>query len=247
MGTRIHKTIGWGLNNIQVKDLDIVDSRINTDFFKSEDYWNKEGDIEGFFQWIKDNREECEQIIKEVEPNRWTGDRGREEEYRSDIGITLAFWERAKRTNSSAVIHDAEYGMGEVLLFSPVNEPDFCRYDDIIDYYEANAQMENHIKMLTSSCGIYPYLGMVHLPGAPNFGKEKYRYVYNPSEYNQMVGAWSPTMKPLLTGDMLEYFKKYYRPTIPSVIILHAYWLNIFNDFKKTIQELRPMIYTYWG
>ena len=250
MGTRIHKIIGWGLNDIQIENLDIVDFRINTDFFKSEDYWKKENDVEDFFQWIKDNREKCEQIIREVEPDRLTGKKERKRREYSDIGITLAFWDREKekkKYNRYAITHDAEYGMGEVLLFSPVDEPNFYRFDDIIDYYEANCQIENHIKILTSSCGIYPYLGVVHIPGSPNWGKEEYRYVYDPSEYNQMVGAWSPTMKPLLEGETLEYFKKYYRPVIPSVIILHAYWLNIFTDFKKTIQELRPMIYTYWG
>jgi hypothetical protein len=251
MGTRIHKVMGWGIDTIEVEDFNITDSRINTDFFKSEEYWKREGDIKGFFQWMEDSREECEQIVRVVEPNRWTGGE-REKDFHHDVGITLAFWKREqkegkKRYNCHAVTHDAECGMGEVLLFSPIDSPDFYRCDDTIDYYESGCQIDNHVRCLTKHCGIYPYQGIIHIPDSPKWGEESYPHFVEPGDYNQMVGAWSSNHKPMLTGEKLEYFKTYYRPVIPSVIILHAYWLNVFNDFDKTIQELRPMIYTYWG
>ena len=69
-----------------------------------------------------------------------------------------------------------------------------------------------------------------------------------PSEYNMKIGEWnkdtSPTIKDL---EILKYFKKYYRPVIPAAIVLFAYWIGIFKYFNETIQEFRPIIYTYWG
>jgi len=254
VGIRIHKIIGWGLNNIVADEKGkVIDPRINIDFFQSEDYWDKADNVDAFFTWIEKNEEDCVKILREVEPLSEKIQAGNEEKAKKyDIHIFWALNAGKKAEieisdyNLYPVTYDSEFGKKEILLFSPIDSKDWYRYDDIIDYYESDKQ-ENTVKILTNSCGIYPYLGMVHIPHAPNFGKENYPNTLWPAEYNRAIGVFSPNSKPLLQEPELSYFKKWYRPTIPAMVILHVKYLNIFKYFNETIHELRPMIYTYWA
>ena len=257
MGMQIHKIMGYGLNNI-VADKDdrckCIDPRIDTDLFQSEEYWGKIDDVDGFFTWIEENEEECKELLRAVEPTRRNRYGSKEiiEARKStafdfDINWALMSW-RKKETkyNRYAATYDSEFGLKEILLFSNIEDAEWYRFDNTIDYYEAEDN-EPHVKELLHHCGIYPYLGVVHIPHAPNFGKEGYPTFLEPAHYSKMMGNWSEKMDPLLTGEQFEYFKKWYRPVIPPIILLHIKFLNIFKYYNETVQELRPMIYTYWG
>ena len=250
MGIRIHKTMGYGLNNIVTdKKGKVIDPRINIDFFQSEEYWEKYDDIEGFINYLKENKEKCEKILNEIEPPKFP-ERGNDDIHRANINWILRFWEEEKdkkRINSYPITYDSEFGDGQILLFSSIEEPEWRRHDDIIDYYEAK-NCDICIKDLTDKCGIYPYLGVNHIPGSPKFGEEGYPNYLDPSKYNMKIGEWDKNTLPTIRDPkVLEYFKKYYRPVIPAAIVLFAYWIGIFKYFNETIQEFRPMIYTYWG
>lgn len=252
MGIRIHKIIGWGLNNIIAEKFEVIDPRINTDFFGSEDYWNKLEDMDTFFTWLKENEEENVKILNEVEPPVFDKPENYETKYDIPIRWAINGWdanknnEKKKEFNRYPITYDPEFGKKEVMLFSPIDELYWSRYDDIIDYYEQDEQ-HNEVKMLNNSCGIYPYVFMVHIPNAPNFGKEGYPNTMWPAEYNQSIGVFFRDNKPLLEEPLLSYFKKWYRPTIAPIVILYIKYLNIFKYFNETIHELRPMIYTYWA
>ncbi len=248
MGIRIHKVMGWGLNNIITdKKGKVIDPRIDTTFFQSENYWEKYDDIVGFMTYLENNKEECEKVLNDIEPPKFP-ERGNGDIHRTSINWILKFWEEnKKRINSYPLTYDSEFGDGKILLISSIEEPEWNRFDDCIDYYEAKDNL-NHIQDLTNRCGIYPYLGVSHIPGSPKFGEKEYPNFLNPREYNMMIGEWDKNMSPALKDTiLLEYFKKYYRPVIPAVIILWAYWIGIFKYFNETIQEFRPMIYTYWA
>ena len=248
MGIRIHKTMGWGLNNIVTDEKgEVIDPRIDTTFFQSEDYWNKFDDIVGFITYLEKNKEECEKVLNEIEPPKFL-ERGNGDVHRASINWILRFWEEdKKRYNTSPLTYDSEFGDCHILLISDIQEPKWSRFDDSIDYYEAKDSLI-HIRDLTNKGGIYPYLGVSHIPGSPKFGEKEYSNVLNPGDYNMMIGEWSKDMPPTLEDpEVVKYFKKYYRPVIPASIILWAYWISIFKDFNETIQEFRPMIYTYWA
>lgn len=244
MSIRIHKIIGWGFNNIKATEKEgIIDERIKTDFFQSKEYRSREGDADGFLKWLKDNEQEHEELLDKVSPSESQGNSG----FYVKWAIGDISNEKVKRNNHS-VIYDPEYGRKETLLFTSLGDKRVYRYDDIIDYYEAGTEPEPTVKDLTPFCGIWPHTGVVHIPHAPHFGEEKYLSHYDAGEYNRMVGKWSKRTRPLLTDpEMLEYFKKWYRPVIDPTLILYVKFLDILNDFEKTIQDLRPMIYTYWS
>ena len=237
--------MGYGLNNVVTDEKgNCIDPRINTDFFQSEEYWGKIDDVDGFFTWIEENKEECKKVLREVEPTR----RNDNDAFDFNINWALGSWKKKEiKYNHHSVTYDSEYGLPEILLFSDIERAEWARGDNTIDYYESN-DSECHIKKLDHHCGIYPYVGIVHIPHAPNFGKENYFDFYDPSEYNQMVGRWSKRMKPLLVDNaQLEYFKKWYRPVISPMVLLYIKFLDIFKCYNETVQELRPMIYTYWA
>ncbi len=248
MGIRNHKEMGWGLNNIVTDEKGkVIDPRIDTDFFQSEDYWEKYDDIVGFITYLEENKEECEKVLNKIEPPTFPK-RGNEDIHRTNINWILKFWEEdKKRYNTSPLTYDSEFGDGKILLISSIEEPEWSRFDDCIDYYEAKDNL-NHIQDLTNKCGIYPYLGVNHIPGSPKFEEEGYPNFLSPSHYNQRIGEWDKNIPPMIKDkEKLEYYKKYYRPVIPATIVLWVYWIGIFKYFNKTIQELRPMIYTYWA
>jgi len=244
VGTRIHKVIGWGLTDIKCDEKDIpIDHRLNVEAFKPSIFYKKEGDFEGFINWVQNNKEECKNIVDKVD--------GREEgRSSSSLDMTFIFGkiEDGKIDKSKFIrpVVRGEYGMSNVMMFRHLTHQDWGRYDDIMDYYECD-ESQDSVKDLTHRCGIWPYQGIIHIPGSPKYGKEGYPDYMNGGEYNMAIGIWTEKTPPLLSGDKLDYYKTYYRPVIAGSIVLHIYWLDIFKDFYKTIQELRPMIYTYWG
>jgi len=255
VGIRIHKVMGWGLNNIVTDEKgEVIDPRIDTTFFQSEDYWEKMSNIEKFMKYLKNNKEECTNLLKTVEssPRDNSGNRGFE------INIFLSLWEHSFKKHkegkgfynycNNSITYEPEFGKKEILLFTPISCDNWSRSNDSIDYYEAGENMEITIKDLTDRCGIYPFIEMVHIPGSPNFGKEGYPNSMFPGHFYKLMGAFQHILPPLIDDPkLLEYFKKYYRPTIPMEVITFIKYMGIFKDFNKTIQEFRPMIYTYWA
>jgi len=245
MGIRIQKILGWGLTDV-INDGPYInlekDKRFNLELSQNYDKFDsKIYNIEGFLNWVKDNWEECKEIVEKVQ--------GRVS--LADVNILLATNEEGKLNKnklSYVYNYDPEFGDPSVMIFCPISCKDWTRHDDIIDYYEERGcSMEPKVQILNDCCGIWPYLNMIHIPGSPRYGEEDFPNSISPGEYNRMIGVFSEDMKAELTGETLEYYKKYYRPTISTCLILHLYWLNIFSDFYKTIHELKPMIYTYWA
>ena len=246
MGTRIRKILGWGLTDIGGLSSDLEeDKRFNPELYKDDKLYEKIADVEGFLNWLKNNMDECKKIYDKVEGG----------EFGSLLDVTFLLDAREKgKLNKSRLpdlcTYNPENGDSSVMVFCPIDCKDWQRFDDIIDYYEAECGAEGiepKVKKLTGT-GIWPYQSMVHIPGSPKYGEEGYPNSMMPGEYTRAVGTFSKHFPhPMVGKEALEYYKKYYRPTISGCLILHLYWMGIFNDFYKTIHELRPMIYTYWS
>jgi hypothetical protein len=244
MGIRVQKILGWGLTDVNNADDDWSaqeDERFNSEVL--EEYFRQGDNPLEFLSWLENNIDECKEVMKKVD--------GNEHVHLTDITFLLnkkvdGKWDTSKMNHLCT--YDAEFGQSSVMVFCPINAgKEWHRYDDLIDYYEAGRCCGEATVNLLDSCGIWPYEGMYHIPNSPNYGKEEYPNDMLGGEYNRLIGAFSEKMGPMVEGEELEYYKKYYRPCISPCLILHLYWLGIFNDFYKTIHELRPMIYTYWS
>lgn len=245
MGTRIHKSLGWGLNDVQVNEKDkLNDPRfIDTDD-DYEDIFEK--NMQDFLDWILNNKEETTKIIESALPAR--------KNLHHQLGIEIRYaidrkWKEKRKFNysdwSMGYEFNPEFGLKNVINFIPIEFPEWGRSDDAIDYYEvANFNMKPSVKMLDTFCGIYPYTGAIRCPNKPKVA-DLSDYL-DPRDWAMLRGTYSSN--PSLAGnDIAKQVTESYRPVIPDSVMLYTYWLGLWKDWKTTVQELRPMIYTYWG
>lgn len=163
-------------------------------------------------------------------------------------------------------VYCGEYGLPNVFGIIPPHIKQFYRYDDMIDYYEAGCSADSKVQWLdqrTGRCGIYPHNMMIRIPH-----KEKIKIVkenlisdlpysmtnleflpdrIGPGEFNRLIGVFSEDMKASLCNTDIEKAKEVYRPEIDGSIILWTHYVGLFTDWAKTVNELRPCIYTYWS
>lgn len=255
MGLRIQKRLGYGLIDVETdKKGNITDNRFNFEFLQKN---NEEPEkiFEEFRDWIINplSKNEIQTILGQID--------NEEEERKKYLGDPFLVNYLKENNNpfdiNNPFFHEREFGLKNVVIFQPIYQKNWHRWDDDIDYYEAGGNTESNINTLDGNCGIYPWLGMVRKPNAPepNFPIEHLdQYDRNivlsktiaPAIYNQQVGKWDKNQPPVASGEMLDYLLKWYRPRIPQSIILYSYFAKIFKDLL-TIQELKPMIYTYWA
>ena len=245
MGIRIHKMMGYGLGDIKTKNGKIIDERFNP--FPEDGWGIAEDTVKEFLGWLKKERMQARKLCAWADNNRIP-----ENNYDSDIGQIINYFENGGE-NSPFIYYDAEYGNSKVMMFCPIECPDWCRYDNTIDYYEFGSEPKNKINWFKNSCGIYPWLGMVKKQGSADFSGDVYEPLYksppffNPAEFNMMIGVFSKKSKPTTTLEHVDYLIKNYRCCIPDSILLYTKFLGIFKNWEQTIQELKPGIYTYWS
>ena len=260
MGIRIHKALGWGLTNVKEGKFRIEDDRLNEE---PEEGWFTESQEKflPFIEWFTKNKDgEVREIISEIDgvpakhccPSygllRWAKEFSETGKIK-DLPHYNNFYH-----------HQSEYGLPHVVQFTPLDYPDWYRFDDTLDYYEAGCIAKSKVLDLTDRCGIYPYTSVIRHTDAPPIPQSAYKndliklaeqhtklQRIGPSLYNQLVGRWDKKAKPILKGEVLEYMLKWYRPAISDSVLLYTHYLKIFKNWKLTVQELRPMIYTWWA
>lgn len=159
-------------------------------------------------------------------------------------------------------IHSIEFGKGEVFGIIPLEVNDWRRYDNILDYYESGGTAEPKVDWLETS--IYPHIQMVRKPHLEKIKIPDYVYPrelpfliknengffqdrLDPMAYNILIGKNKIFGNVILNEEDRERVKKSYRFDIHSSVLLWTYYIGIFNDWSKTVNELRPCIYTYWS
>lgn len=156
----------------------------------------------------------------------------------------------------------------------------WSRYDDIMDYYEEQGSgLRRRATPLRGYSGIYPYDGTMRrfrlparevsskLSKATNtlsmlsrlHGAEVSRLLdgaevsrMGGESYNGIVGAWrtSHHEAPLSDPDVVEHFRKDWRPTVPLGVLAIIEYLGCFPDAYGVggiVNSLRPMVYVYWS
>lgn len=244
MGIRIYRSLGWGLNDVQVDSKgDLDDDR----FVSQEDFDDiSEKNMKDFLDWFSSNRKEAANIIELALPER--------KNLHHQLGIELDFlinsrWKKTGKFSftdwSRGYQFDPEFGLPNVMNFIPIEYPSWERRDDAIDYYDVdNFDMKPSVKMLDTFCGLFPYTGAIRNNQKPKVGNLP-DYL-DPRLWAMLRGTYSES-PPISGEEVAQQITESYRPIIADSVMIYTHWLGIWKDWKTTVQELRPMIYTYWG
>lgn len=247
MSLRIHKALGYGITNIKVKKLE-NDKRfkITEDHFYGNDsdaFSDKCQDLKGFRKWVLGaGKAFCEDVVR------------REHALKDDT--MLSVWFNALKRDIDVAIknkiephiqYDNDTGPKNVMLFVPPFEQHY-RYDDMIDYYESKTP-KNNVLNLTSCCGIYPNIGMIryNTPSDPALLSLAPTGKMEPSAYNMAAGRWSKGSPPTVSKTELAHLLNDWRPVMPEIIAAFIGYMDVFHDPVAAINEMRPMILTWWG
>jgi len=85
-------------------------------------------------------------------------------------------------------------------------------------------------------------------PGVVPPSKKDDLLTMDASAYSQLVGWWDKKQKPLVQGEALRHFLEDYRPVLPIDVTAVLWFMrDAFKDVDSFVNELRPMIYVYWG
>jgi len=256
MGISVHKALVWALGDLKVEQHDIVDERFSERFRAEEQDWTwKSDEFNRFLSWLKENKEEAAEICSSQLPLH----KGK---VRHILDFTLIAKEREEWTAKDFAyepVSQTEYGIPGVYGFVAGLEKSYQRCGDLLDsyveeHYHTYEEPENWIEWLP--CGIYPWLGMMHMPRGevPAIVKNNHSRTNNwqylpPSEYQMFVGNFSRHQRPIAGEEVAQYMREHYRPIIPDAIMLWTHWLGdkLWTDWESTINELRPALYCYWS
>lgn len=262
MGIRIHKILCYALTDVKtdVEKYKIIDDRFN--LFAVEKIIETGGYevFKSFLKWAWENQDgECVDILKQVNPDASNLRHYSVVDISFRWELNIANGKTDKRMGQNIIqeepkwcdnsyVWDSEFGLPNVFGFVPCEYPDFYRYDDIIDYYDCEPDYSANpkLKNLDHRCGIHPHNGiMLRIKGRPE--KYDFKEKIDVGEFQAYTGQWSSKDKPLKGEEVKQYFLENYRPIIPSSVLLWTYYIGIFSNWQETVQQLRPVIYTYWA
>ena len=275
MGIRIHKAVGWGLNNLQTKQTGgkhpltvTADPRFDAEAFRKV-YVHVRGFAQ-FAAWTQEPSVKARiyELLRRETPwadakgdppggyafKQYTRNAGRPQYKRWDVG--------------SCFIHGDEYHSAEALLVIPPEMlSTWFRHDNTIDWIEESEAAglqgpSNRTQMLTG-CGIYPYsAGWIrHRDPAPGLWSDSTRHVQHrdelgplaldPASYSMLTGRWSPDQLASAQGDLLKHLREDWRPLVPGGVIAILVYYETHGCFPQgteaLIDDLRPMLYAWWS
>jgi len=251
MGIRIHKVMGYGLVDVKHNDDDcIVDDRFNPKSFLID--YNQENiySAKKYLSWLQKRHEKTAvDINSQKTDDNTTVDWFREFDLTWEIGNVekSEFWKP-----DDNFTYASEFGLPNVVTVTPLcSLKQWQRYDDDIDYVEETLKLHedenfeaNHVTLCDSP--IYPYTSWMD----KRTGKilKDYSFEYNRLRLVKCLGKQVnllPAAK-AMGFDSVEECEENMRCAIPGSIRLLCEFCEIFVD-EKTINELVPMIYVYWG
>lgn len=274
MGIRVHKVIGYGVKNLKHEGHTMTDPRVDWDKLfhpkLSERRWDR--DMNSFLRWLKGKKAQKRLLELHLREHPGIDDSMRKYREESDVRFFIGHLKTIRKSNprawlrqpSDCLVHRTEYGLPNVMVILSPDCPNWYRYDDIIDYYEETDQngARRYSKPIARG-GIYPYDHQMIRFRKPSKGifnpdakiteqsgikKDKHGPVSMPvGAYNQLIGRWSPDMKPIAQGKFLSHLKRSWRPAVPLGVIAILLWHDCFPDLEKLIDDLRPMKYVWWS
>lgn len=233
MGQRIHKVLGYGLTDVATGDYAIVDPRIN-----AESFLFGLGDARAelsYDQWLTGRYPDDFDAVLE---RRMLGTTGAESAYRT-------------------VTWEAEYGLPNVLVVSPADEPRWHRYDDPIDYEEVMIRGDEPYSVTRTIGGIHPYEGIYmdartgeRITGIQADRIRVWRRLVNAPLKEGVSEAEKATVLDQV-AQRLEFdvrshveAERYIVPLVPDSIRRVCEWGELFTS-PEVWRQLRPLVYTY--
>lgn len=232
MGIRIHKNLGYGLQNIKFTKYAVSDSRFNLvdGYFADKNKFSMEGYLEFLKNKSESQTDEYERMSINVERHTLSD------------GKVSDFYD--------AIEYDAEFGK-KVVVFAPLGIK-WRRYADEMDHYDECATfgdgMQPRVTLLKD--GIYPYVGIyVDIRNGKRLTREQTQYycMYH-WKVEKRVKTSSFLKLKYLMGDAIVTEKdlKFIQPEVPIGIVLMCEYLKMFSD-PLTVWKLKPMIYVHWS
>jgi len=243
MGIRIHKSIGYAL----------------TDVIYDEDNWTVEND--GRFDpdgWMMLDCEESEErytmagFKKHIEALLPVNKKDHNHGEHFELYLLLQLMDAGNvKELYSYIIYDMEFGAGNVLMLIPPGNNDWVRYDDIIDYYDpANRENDGGIteSIIPIDRPIWPYESYNNLKTMPPTALTGVQQqFYNTVKYRGLEKYTDQQAVAEILGlDTPAEFETHIAPVIPLALVEMLKYVKMFKD-ERTIYELRPIIYGYWG
>jgi len=235
MGLRIHKVLGYGLTDVKTDGCEITDSRFN----KNSILINAYAVLTycDYLDFLKQKQQEIDDYELKVE--------------RSQV---KAFIKKAQRCDSmnKYFTYDCGEGCPSVIVITPCYHEDWIHYDDPIDYAEEVGRgtgPENRWKVLN---GIFPYLSYFNRKTGERFPVDGKQLIDNAiRNMDSGYGTYKENQEYLDTlcrsyglKDSTEY--GFVAPIVPPPVRYMAEFAQVFNK-PETINELKPLLYTYWS
>lgn len=264
MRLSINKSLLYVLDDISVSNKMVSDSRLNEWFLTDERFVKPKSCFIEFYNWLIDDSKEEEQfsILQKA-----SGKVAYNEQIK---GIKYI----AKSLKISNLYYDpvySEYSLKNVLGIVPPEEPRFHRVSNIIDICESDMtdvcvyeQDRNYKSTLKMVDGMLGYKGMIKKPYLNPIPIEKDEFIsandelylkdleffpnyIHMSTFKKLIGEFSKKEPPHVSNRIIDLLKQTYRIEIHPSVILWTYYLDIFKDWQKTVNELKPAVYTYYA
>lgn len=232
MGIRVHKFLGYGLTDVKPKD-----ERINWDSW----LLNYEGapEPEEYLAWLESRQDD----------RRFSLDYA----HLKHLAPSDGKWDPRRSLDECCVWRD-EFGLPEVLALRPFAHPDWCRFDDTIDYMEETYpwsdewSQQNRVKVYEH--GPWPYIAryMDKRDGRvlPQDIMVWWRLVNdNPRDAEGRAKALEIFAATCGFASHEEAAENV-RPEVPEEIRDLAEFAALFTSETAWLQ-LRPLLYTYWA
>jgi hypothetical protein len=253
MGIRIHKVLGYGFRRTHLRR----DPRFNSHALPSLDAAAHDARLDGDLR---------PKLIAFIEEKAQTAPGDQKWEYRLELNAlkgedrenkaekleSISFYDVVV---NSPFTGEARPPIGPLLFTIPYQN--WKRYDDIIDYYEDTQQRvrqdggaEDKCVLLTDCegqpTGIYPYVSYVHRTKGP-LGKNVFTAArWELTRVFRKLGQTQlKSGNPFLVDNPVQW-QRHIVPEVPLFIRAFCECFEIFKD-PKTVQRLRPMLYTYWS
>jgi len=244
MGTRIHKTLGWGFKYCRFKK----DPRFNEKFFGD--------DVDYLDQMVEVNKKNLnsKDLRKKMDAqtfDHWVSGKGWASSGKKPTSLS-----RCDIFNYNGYI-DWDGDSIAPVIFTDPSRKDWSRYDDIIDYYDAPSGKDgeplDNVKFILDGAGqpaqVYPYCSFVNR----HTGKRAKENI-TPSdrwsitnmyfEHDHDGWKWKEFEKNWGVKNIVQW----QRDIVPEPPYIIRLFCKVAKPFKNplTIYRLKPMIFTYW-
>lgn len=223
MGIRVHKMLGYGLTDV-LFDKDkyrIVDPRINPGS-RLLDYGADAPTLDEYLAFNSDDS-----IARPI--------------------TQLAVGSQPE-SPFECVVHDGEYGLGNVLCIRPVGTRawGWYRYDDTMDWMEESTVHDQQNRVQVFDQGIYPFTNFMNTETGEKLGHEAMVWVRARNNENADLSEVLDYLAELAGFASHEEAQRLVVPAVPEEVRALAQFGQLFTDDRVWMQ-LRPMLYVYWG